>query len=71
MGAAPRGVVTVTGLNGVIITPGIDILSAVIIDPTPMSPEIINNVVVAGPATVSVTCDPMATCFITYRKGED
>jgi hypothetical protein len=37
-----------------------------------MPVEVINNVVVAGPASVSVTCpDPTATCFITYRKGDD
>jgi len=37
------------------------------------SAEVINNVVIAGPASVSVTCsDTLATsCFITYRKGDD
>jgi hypothetical protein len=46
------------------------VLTASFVNTTPV--EVINNVVVAGPASVSVTCpDLAATCFITYRKGDD
>jgi hypothetical protein len=68
-----RGVVEVTSLNGVTII-NANILAAAIIDSTNPAPgvlEPINNVVVAGPASVSVTCDLASTCFVTYRKGED
>ncbi len=72
--ATSRGVVTVTELNNqpVPMNTG-DILTAAIIDPTSSSGmlEVINNVVVAGPATVTATCPANATCFITYRKGTD
>src|ERR1700693_1227718 len=47
------------------------VLTASFVNATPA--EVINNVVVAGPASVLVTCnDPNATsCFITYPKGGD
>jgi hypothetical protein len=46
------------------------VLTASFLNTVPV--EVINNVVVAGPASVSVTCpDLAATCFITYRKGDD
>jgi hypothetical protein len=33
------------------------------------APEVINSVVIAGPAEVVVTCsDPNAKCFISYKK---
>lgn len=70
---ASRGVVTVINLNGQKMV-NADILTAAIIDPTNPSPgslEVINNVVVAGRATVTATCPTGATCFITYRTGED
>jgi hypothetical protein len=74
--ATNRGTVTVTNLNGQPVTMNGDILTAAIIDPsaTTIPPgllEVINNVVVAGPATVTASCPTGATCFITYRKGED
>jgi hypothetical protein len=31
----------------------------------------INEFVVAGPASVTVTCGDTTSCFITYRKAED
>jgi hypothetical protein len=66
----PRGLVTATLLSGT--NPMVEMLQAAFLDPA-MKPEVINNVVVAGPATVSVACDPAvaAACFITYRKGDD
>jgi hypothetical protein len=67
-----RGTVMVTIGSSSAVT----ILTAAIVDPStttspPGSLEVINNVVVAGPATVTATCPAGATCFITYRKGED
>ena len=48
------------------------VMTATIVDPMAMpgALEVINNVVIAGPATVTVTPGD-ATCFITYRKGTD
>jgi hypothetical protein len=68
VGGSDRGVITIT-----IGSQPTDILSAAIIDPsTSTSPEIINRVVIAGPATVTVTCGTGATsCFISYRKDND
>jgi len=68
VGGTTRGEVTATLLSGV--NPMVTILDAALLDPT-MPPEVINNVVVAGPATVTATCDPSGTCFLTYRKGDD
>jgi hypothetical protein len=69
VGGTTRGEVMATLLSGV--NPTVNVLDAALLDPT-MSPEVINNVVVAGPASVSATCpDLAATCFLTYRKGDD
>jgi len=64
--ATTRGTVSVT-------TPfSATVLTATIVDQnaTPGSLEVVNNVVIAGPATVMVT-PGNTTCFITYRKGTD
>ena len=69
VGGSTRGDVIATLLSGV--NPAVTILDAVLVDPT-TPPEVINNVVVGGPASVLVECPDMAaTCFITYRKGSD
>jgi hypothetical protein len=49
-----------------------NVLTATIVDPmaSPGMLEVINNVVIAGPATVTITPGD-TTCFITYRKGTD
>lgn len=50
-----------------------NVLTAALLDPnntTPGSLEVINNIAIAGPATVTVTPGD-ANCFITYRKGTD
>lgn len=65
-GGTTRGLVNVyqiaTGLNA-------NVLAATIIDPmNPPVLEVINNVVIAGPANVSVSCGDGIDCFITYRK---
>jgi hypothetical protein len=62
---ATRGVVMVTKPPSS-VTP-VNVLAAAILDPS-MSPEVINSVVIAGPADVKVTCDPSAICFISFKK---
>jgi hypothetical protein len=47
----------------------VNVLAAAILDMTPL--EVINNVVIAGPADVTVTCDPSATCFVSYKKDSN
>ncbi len=68
VGAATRGSVSAT-TNGFTAT----VMTATIVDPmaAPGNLEVINNVVIAGPATVNVTCGDITSCFITYRKGTD
>jgi hypothetical protein len=62
--ATSRGFVSVT-TNSLTA----NVLTAAIIDPmaTPGSLEVINSVVIAGPASVRVTCGD-SSCFISYRK---
>ncbi|HWY52358.1 MAG TPA: hypothetical protein VNW72_12830 [Chthoniobacterales bacterium] len=66
--ATPRGSVSVT-TSGSTVT---NAFTATVVDPMAMSGtlEVVNNFVVGGPATVTVSC-PSTTCFITYRKGTD
>jgi hypothetical protein len=68
VGFTTRGFVSVT-TNGFTANP---VMTATIVDPSAMSGklEVINNVVIAGPATVTVTAGN-TTCFVTYRKGTD
>jgi hypothetical protein len=61
--APTRGVVMVTTPPGGTM---VNVLSAAILDKTPL--EVINSVVIAGPADVMATCDPGAICFISYKK---
>ena len=50
--------------------PTVNVLSATILDFFFLEP--INNVVIAGPADVTVTCpDPAATCFVSYKKDSN
>jgi hypothetical protein len=67
-GGKTRGFVSVT-TNGLTAN---NVLTATIVDPAaPQGTlEVINNVVIAGPATVTVNGGD-TNCFITYRKGED
>lgn len=67
-GGTSRGVVTVATDKGTA-----NVLAAAIIDSgtssTSIPLEVISNIVIAGPATVTVTCPADATSsFITYRK---
>src|ERR1700687_5221334 len=62
-----RGVVMVSAPPG--FTP-VNVLAAAILDKTPL--EVINSVVIAGPADVTVTCpDATAVCFISYKKDSN
>jgi hypothetical protein len=65
-GGNERGVVTVTINNQTV-----NVLNAAIIDNTTVPPEIINQIVIAGPATVTVPPIPSATLFISFRKEQD
>jgi hypothetical protein len=64
-----RGVVSVTK-NNLTISPA---FVASFADPTTLSGFLdpVNEFVVAGPATVDVTCGDTTNCFITYRKGQN
>ena len=49
-----------------------NVLTAAILDPSNTSSlEVINDVVIAGPADVTVTCGDGTDCFIAYRKGSE
>jgi hypothetical protein len=62
-----RGQITASDRNGFTGT----VITATIADTDPIQVlEPVNEVVVAGPSTVTVT-GGSTTCFITYRKGED
>lgn len=65
---SPRGFVTVTKPpNG---GTSVNVLSAAVLDASP--PDVINSVVIAGPADVSVTCGTTAgNCFISFRKDSN
>lgn len=69
-GGTERGLVSVTTSTGTA-----NVLAATIIDstasPTPAPLEPINQVVIAGPAQVTVSPVAGATLFITYRKQLD
>ena len=68
-GGTDRGVVMVskppTGT-------AVNVLSAAILDTTTNPPEVINNVVIAGPANVTFMCGTGATdCFVSYKKADN
>ena len=67
-----RGMVMVTKPPGSSSTPGtpVPVLAAAIL--TASTPEVINNVVIAGPADVDVTCgNTTGNCFISYKKDSN
>lgn len=67
-GATTRGVVSATTSTGTS-----NVLAAAIIDPSNItSVDVINSVVITGPATVIVTCPSDASsCFVSYRKDSN
>jgi hypothetical protein len=68
-GGSGRGFVTVNQLHtGATAT----VLTAAILDTSTNPPDIINCVVIAGPADVSVTCGSGATaCFVSDKKKDN
>jgi hypothetical protein len=69
----PTGAITVRGTVSATDRTGLSgtLLTATIIDPDPtLYLEPIDDVVIAGPSTVTVTAGN-TNCFITYRKGQD
>jgi len=63
-----RGVVTVTKPPSA--PSSVSVLSAAIL--TAFPPDVINNVIIAGPAEVSVTCgDTTGSCFISFKKDSN
>jgi hypothetical protein len=68
-GGSDRGFVMVTKLPS---GDTANILTAAILDTTTTPPDVINNVVIAGPADITVTCGTGATgCFISYKKDSN
>jgi hypothetical protein len=64
-----RGVVTLSMLNGMPYNPPVNVLSASIVPTDSTAVEPVNSIVIAGPATVNVSCpDTTATCFVSYRR---
>jgi hypothetical protein len=67
---------TISGLVSVTKPPSsltpVSVLSAAILDPS-ASPEVINSIVIAGPADVSVTCGASVgkNCFISFKKDSN
>src|ERR1700730_7757818 len=50
----------------------VNVLIAAILNPN-FSPDVINSIVIAGPADVSVTCGAMSgsNCFISFKKDSN
>ena len=65
----PRGLVTVTKPPTSLTS--VEVLAAATLDPTKPT-EVINSVVIAGPADVSVTCgSTTGNCFISFKKDSN
>jgi len=63
-----RGVVMVTKPPDSVTS--VSVLTAAVLTASP--PDVINNVVIAGPADVSVTCgNTSGNCFISYKKDSN
>ena len=67
-----RGFVTVSNTP---IGGPVNVLAAAIVDPAtpPGSLEVINSVIIAGPADVTVMCgaDTGSSCFISFKKDSE
>jgi hypothetical protein len=64
----PRGAVMISTDGGVT---WIDVLAAAVLD-TSKPPEVINSVVIAGPADVRATCGvTTVSCFISFKKDSN
>ena len=68
-GGSDRGFVTVTQLRTGDVA---KVLTAAILDTTTNAPDVINSIVIAGPADVSVTCGTTTgNCFVSYKKDNN
>jgi len=66
-GTTMRGVVMVSAPPS---SMQVNVLVAAILNKSPL--EVINSVVIAGPADVTVTCpDASAICFVSYKKDSN
>ena len=64
-----RGIVQVSKDGG---ATWVTVLSAAFVDATTVPPDVINDIVIAGPADVQVTCGTGAgNCFISYKKDSN
>jgi hypothetical protein len=68
--SSTRGVVQVSKDNG---STWVNVLSAAFVDTTSNPPDIINNIIIAGPADVQATCGAAigASCFISFKKDSN
>ena len=67
-GGTTRGTVTFTRHGEPV--GGVTVLTAAIVDPS-VTPEVINTIVIAGPASVNVSCGDATLasgCFFSYKK---
>jgi len=66
--SAVRGVVEVNN-DGVNWVP---VLSAAFVDQSAITPDVINSIVIAGPANVRVTCGgSTGNCFVSFKKDSN
>ncbi|HEV3243274.1 MAG TPA: hypothetical protein VGZ31_02555 [Chthoniobacterales bacterium] len=65
-----RGVVMISTDGGVT---WVQVLSAAFLDTTKSPPDVINSVVIAGPADVRATCGAAigSNCFISFKKDSN
>jgi hypothetical protein len=64
-----RGVVQVSTDGG---TNWVDVLTAAFADPNAAKPDIINSIVIAGPARVRATCGGLSgNCFLSFKKDSN
>jgi hypothetical protein len=67
--SATRGVVQISSDGGVT---WVSVLSAAFVDTTTTPPDVINNIVIAGPFDVQVICGAGAgNCFISFKKDSN
>lgn len=69
-GGSDRGVISVNELR---TNQTATVLTAAILDPSSPTVEVINTVIIAGPADVTFTCGSDATgnCFVSYKKASN
>lgn len=64
-----RGIVQISKDGGMT---WVTVLSAAFVDMSVTTPDVINNIVIAGPTDVMVKCGTGAgSCFISYKKADN